>query len=435
VLSGGGVPVARGTKALLTASDFTYLGIFKPPALTVGMGFSRGVLTGRRVGAETRIFQTCVNSLDDVVEYVDPGSYSLTLGTAPTATVSRYWGEIYGSPSKRWQADDGNGGPWTWGLKWYDGKLYWTYCTPYEGTNWNPSLGVSVLNDDTGAVTAYGPWRATVFSGLFNATMTEIPAWFQTQYGITHPLLQIAGVHCQIGSSPCGLVAQAFTPVAYTSTPDPVETQTTRSQTVLSLSNHDVTHRMARPLTGYKVCSSEAILDAEPYFTGQQTGTPSANLDWIDSGVWIDTPTKTGVLCFAQLSDSKAGFTYTGGGSTAHCWYGGATCAHGQEANQDGGSQIYAATGPACPTVLKYALMIDPAEFGKVILGQQAPEVVPYAQAFTADTLGLSDLCRARYENAGIHFDSVTSKLYVSQVSAWNGPYEPAPVIHVFSVS
>lgn len=434
----------RLAKPVLSPADITYKGLFKLPLPSSAFSFSRGGMTARTVNGQLRFLINGEWRVEPVIEVSYPG-FGSNLANAPRATLIRNWGDVYGG---RRLVGDPNEWGLTWGLKWYEGLLYWSYVTGYEGNNWNPALGASFLNDSTGASTAFGPWRATVHSGLFNAHMTEIPTAFRTEHKVG-ALAHIPSVHGGQSSSPWGCTAWAFDPPNTSTPPDPnglwgSSAQKVRSITAKALSFHGIDHPQTRTVN-FKVCGwnsspatgspdysgslSSWVKPANPVWGGGH-GIPS--LDWVDTGVWIDLPTKHGMLMMGQMADTIPGFAYPNGETQAHHWYGRDICPHGQDAKP-----VYQATGPGTGTLVNTGWIYDPADYGRVLRGEVPAHGLLPRHQFQANAIGgFSAVKRSTlYEFGGMHFDPATQLLFLVQRMAYMDGYDPVPAIHVFQIS
>jgi hypothetical protein len=150
--------------AIVTRADLTRLGCFKVPA-EVDFGaagvwatsYSDGPLAVRRVGSNLRFFSTVhVYSGGLVYEFDFPGLGD-TIASAPTASVVKAWGDVYGS--FRPVATNSAGGNHTWGMFWFPGDahlnagLMWSFGAYYLGqTDW-PSLGLTEISGNTATPT------------------------------------------------------------------------------------------------------------------------------------------------------------------------------------------------------------------------------------------------------------------------------------------
>ncbi len=92
-------PPASGPSDQLTSADFTLLGMFRlnPSVCFAGAPNSSATIpmTGRRVAGATHLFSTTTYSAygyNALCEWIDPGSYSSTYGSAPQAALYRNWG-------------------------------------------------------------------------------------------------------------------------------------------------------------------------------------------------------------------------------------------------------------------------------------------------------------------------------------------------------
>ena len=510
-----------GGRSVLTSSDFTYLGLFRLPwAYPQPFSYSRGAMTRRADNGHFIVAGGTASGIavsEMPIEIAAPTSpaYGTNLATAPVATVVREWGDVYDTVTnennkRHIRPDAGTGGSespgWTFGFHWYNGQLYWTFTSNYMAFYYNTSLGTSVLNDGDGSHTSYGPWRGSLFpnKGL-NGVMTDVPAWFQSAYGVG-PLATIPSVHGAQASTPYGPTVIAFTPPSNGTAADAYDVDGEQSITLTKLAYFDINHKASRG-TNYKICGfntpaaattttaavsegastipvaeisgfvghtrlnqdigasysgtsatsgpgnltgvtglTHAFSNGEaisvwvydpalggPTYTPDGTfgGGIETTLDWIDTGCWIDTGTKHGVVMLGKLSDTIPGHSYTGD-TVCHYWYGPSTCAHGQTAWSG-----YQATGPNNHTAVHTVWIYDPMDFVPIIQGGNAWEITPDS-TFQLGTVGFpTSEARCNYQFGGMCFDSATKLLYVCETTAEVSGYgyDYIPVIHVFQVS
>lgn len=186
-------------KRLLTQADFAttettgYLGLFKFP-LSTGVwstAFSFGGLAFRYDNGLKFISLAHVYSGGHAYMVNFPGFAKVPLASAPTATLIKNFGDIYGG-HKCVDNDGGtcviSAGAATYGI-YFDpasSKLYWNYGHWYNATNpFNPSFGYSLVTG-TGVNTSIigqAAYRFTNRSEKFtrNGT-TPIPQWFADRF-------------------------------------------------------------------------------------------------------------------------------------------------------------------------------------------------------------------------------------------------------------
>ena len=288
----GSPPMAR---SLFTPQDFTYLGAFRFPDSTYG---ARG-LSVRYVNGQFRLLF---------------GAYQVKEWTVPTlkttgpynqATAVKDWGDVTKGIA--------TAGPKTLranGILWdeIDQRLYWTYEDDYNTRNQadpDPSLGYSTLNAD-GSVTAYGPWK---FPGrgpkMTNFGVTHLPAWFAAQYTNGKRLGIGSGGYRSIlitgpashGPATCAIDPPTAAPragipwtplVGYPAQGNPPYTTPDRCHRadLNYVDDHD--HWNPRNGIGYFGWSDGG--------NGAAFGFPC---------VWIDTPTKSGLLYFTLMGNGR----------------------------------------------------------------------------------------------------------------------------------
>ncbi|MFO1038945.1 MAG: hypothetical protein U1E45_19055 [Geminicoccaceae bacterium] len=302
-------------KPAITRSDLVYLGAFAVPGSACGrvdpdhadtMFTSAGIAL-RRVNGALRFFGAVhVYSGSLVYEMAYPG-----LGPADRPPVATVVGEPCDVYRGRKTSSDNpgtlDGGLPTHGLMWdaARGRLYWSYGHWYDTFGDNPVLGWARLGPG-GTVTAHGPWRFRTVAGIgpkaVRGGTTRIPKWFADRFTGGATLgLGFGGYYSIIGTGG-GQLGPALV-----ATTDPGDA-TTRMRAV-PLLGHPVDHPAARD-TSYR-----SLIDGSP--TGGR-----GRWQWSDSiegaGVWIDTPTKQGMLFVATMGTGR--IAYEGGTITTEGW-------------------------------------------------------------------------------------------------------------------
>jgi hypothetical protein len=176
-------------KPLLTSEHLEYLGCFSMPrqAGAYSTAFTNGGLTHRYVNGGLRFLSTShVYSGGLVYEVKYPG---LSRTKPPTAQLVTDWKDIY--EGKKWVDNDGggsglSGGVATYGLNWCEEqkRLYWNYGHWYNATNpYNPCLGYSTLDDNSGKASGVGAWRLRDRPEKFaRGGSVIIPSWFAKRF-------------------------------------------------------------------------------------------------------------------------------------------------------------------------------------------------------------------------------------------------------------
>jgi hypothetical protein len=282
--SGGGVVLSTAgeTKSVIQSSDFTYLGAFRLPESFQwqGAGFAH-----RYVDGDLRFFS--VNNGAELVEFDAPASLASGVTTAPIAAVNRNWGSLYTTLPGGWSK---------WGIHWdsTDARLYWTIGSNYESDPDTSFLGCSVLDDGAGTLTKYGKWKLTGRGQkMALGGMVNIPSDFATAYTSGRRLgLGFGGYHSLTNVGPASL-GPALCAV------DPPS---------LSLADADTLPAFTE-LVGYPSGVGDRVkrftTDIINYFDSAASNRVTWNCSILQSGVWIDTPTKHGVL-FGMCMDHMA---------------------------------------------------------------------------------------------------------------------------------
>ncbi len=396
---------AASGKAVLTQADFKYLGAFDMPgSIPSGGDPSWGkALAHRYVNGELRMFSVAWNP-QVIYEIRVP---SPSPNAPPTASLVREWGD--GWWAKSYTAA---GGSSLYGLYWdeADKRLYWSYGNDYNLTGGDdPSIGYMTLNDSTGTPTFVGTWRFSKGPKSTLGCILPIPQWFADAYTSGRRLA--AGCGGPFSGITAGGVSMGPALTAFA--PPNIATQPDRSTiTGLDLVGYPFIETIYGPPdrahrdTSYSVDGS-SWLGWEPkngvgYWTDG---------DWMgQSGIWIDTPDKHGVIFFPTLTTGY--FRYqtstVWGDGAEHTWH------------------VY-----------------DPADLARVAQGQkQQWEIQP--TWWTVQYPGLPSPLPAWHDMesnlvTGVTFDSTTRRLYVSvRFAGANGSrvyvYEvqsiPADTIH-----
>lgn len=168
----GGAPPTPPAGNVLSPSKISYLGCLRMP-VGVDTTFAYGGMSGRIVSGQTHLFV-----YGNPVQSAPPDVYEIdvtgltpdpTPASAPRATLINNWGDIYHGKRLAW--DGATLSPLVGltginhGLYWHEGlqQLFWGY--DYNYTNnalW--TIGFSTL-DNSGASTAYGPFRFRATTG------------------------------------------------------------------------------------------------------------------------------------------------------------------------------------------------------------------------------------------------------------------------------
>ena len=299
----------------LRPADLSFDGFFRVPTGQLGAGqysslaYGGAAMASRVVDGQRHFLLTGHrNANDPLVELVAPATLSATPGTAPVASVYRYWGDIYGG--RKVTADEPDpaqaNANWTEGLLWDEAsqRVLWSYGNWYAALRENNSvLGATVLGDD-GSITVQGPWRTTSESQQTRSFAVFLsPAVAAATGGAT---LGLGGKMQSINAS------ASWGPslhVIGTAAGDPGTAIVARS-----LISHPISPTFRRtPRTGdYQVARNpDGSLDSAG------TGPP---VDGV--GFWTELDETTGAVFVRTGSDSRAALIYAGGQATGLIWYG-----------------------------------------------------------------------------------------------------------------
>lgn len=297
----------NSSKSVLTANDFKYVGAFAMPTsgVTGDPGWG-GTLAMRKVGSELRFFSRA--HAGNVYEVKAPNPSSSK--PYPVATVVREWSGVgQGTSSGEFNA-----------LYWdeTDQRLYYNFGNMYNTTDPDMAgLGYSVLNDSNGSVANFGPWRFTGRGNKMTNTCTfAIPSWFANAYTSGRRIGVGCGGYQSIaatGPVSSGPAATAVNP------PNPNSNPASSS---LSFTN----------LVGYPFGGTPAQRNSDYNSSyGPTSPNPSGSIgywNWSDdgshqNGLWVDTPTKSGLMFFATLAKGRAFYQTSSinAQNHFHAWY------------------------------------------------------------------------------------------------------------------
>ena len=394
------VPV---TKTVLSAADFSYVGAFRLPFSVNNQdaGYGRG-LTHRYLNGELRFLTTTLPT--NVYEVAFPGT---TVNPPyPLAQTARYWGDVY--QGKRF-LDGGNRESGAWGIYWDapDNRLYWSYGDGYNTVSANdPSIGYSTLNEANGTSAAVGAWR---FSGRgCKATMggiTPIPQWFADQYCGGRRLGAGFGGYFSIvavGPAHLGPALCAFAPPNLSVNPN-----------LSALPFNDLVGYPFNP-TPYTTpdrCHRDTDYTNEFDFWNPRNGI--GYFSWTDyiwqGGIWIDTPTKHGLMYFPTLGNGRTFYqNSTLNAERASHWW----------------------------------MVYDPNDLAQVARGEKQQWEIQPRNSWKVVYPGLSDPLPGWADEpknmiTGVTFDQTTGRLYIAVRFGWatGGAGENGHTIYVYQVN
>jgi hypothetical protein len=395
------VLVTTGTG--LHQGDFTYAGSFRMPfwAAEADAGWGRG-LAHRYVNGQLRFMGTTGNGR--VFEVSAPGLSATA--PYPLAPQTRAWGAV--GRTKSYTTQDGVGSGTIYGLYWdpIDSRLYWSYASVYNAMDGNdPSVGFSTLDDSTGTFSDAGAWR---FTGrgckATSGGVTPIPTWFANKYcpgrrlgaGFGTGYLSIYGV----GPVHMGPALCAFTP------PNP---QTLADRATLSYTNLLGYPYNGTPYTTPDRCHRDTDYTNEYDRWNPKNGVGYWNWgDWVwQGGVWIDTPTKSGLVFFPTMSNGRT-------------YYANST----QNAERSSHSWV----------------VFDPADLGLVATGAKQQWQIQPTDAWSVKYPALTYPLPAwadepKYLVVGSTYDATAKRLYVAVRFSWGTAPESGHLVHAYDVA
>ena len=402
--SGAGAGSASGERAratasqllarpVLTRSDFTFVGAFAVPQEAVGYStaYASGGFALRHAGGSLHFFATThVYSGGLVYEMNDPG---LSKTNPPSARVVRPWGNIYKGHKCLPKSQGGCGlssGNWTEGM-YYDqtlARLYWSYGYWYNVAQSNNAvLGYSTFG--ASGVAGYGPWKTSNANGppsqMVRGGTLRIPDWFAAAYTGGRTLgIGFGGYYSGVASASNGPALFATTDPSRTGSPLP-------TTALLAYPGNHLAWRDTR----YK----DEITHHNPK-NGHGFWT------WADTvegaGIWLDLPTKQGVLFFPTLGTGFICYKCVSG-----C---GGICTAGYE----GSWYIY-----------------DPKDLARVAQGhKQSWQIEPVSYFRVKYPLGGKRV-------TGVAFDSTTQMLYLYVYAAYNCSQSSGcyPLVYAYHVN
>jgi hypothetical protein len=425
-----------GPQTLLEPDDITFLGYYLFPKTHLDLWFAYGQLAVRKVGDELRIFTN--GNLNDnyplaenlVPEGAEPDPNILT---APEMTHIRYWGTFTSdnSPPSPELPTGGSLEALLSGSIWDEARngIWYTYGDSYAPVLDHTTLFFYHLNDTTHVGTYYGPWRIDGAVNHVRGCLVPIPTSFQSnvdgdEMGI------MANQTSGNATCPFGCNLHTFTfPDPFTHPPDSNldEIPSIIKQTILM---HDLDHRQARS-SNYKNCSWDGGgYDCIGLGSSTMAGVPlwggpdpeSCSDDTTATAVWIDTPTKRGLLYFGTLCEAPSGYTVPGldPDNEIHQFYGAAghntspsgnplECCH----NQD--DPYWNATGPGTHYRKAKGWIYDPADLETTAdLTNDPWELTP---AYEFEWAGKWDVANTRVRPGTFgpaHFDPDTNRIYIT---------------------
>jgi len=442
--------------SLITPGDFTYLGYVTMPADDqpngIRFSYSMGALSGRKVGSDINLF---ICGAQAETGWPDPVYEIKYNGVGNVTTLVTNWWDVTNGQ----RVGAANPKPIR-GLLWDEvaSQLLWTYMDQYNvGGDWNPSVGSSVLAP--GLVTAYGPWRTSLFSGFTAGYLMPVPA--ASQSTLQGRILCGAPIGSGNAGSPWGVASSAFN-VPSNSTPPDGYNDGHVTITVKNLIYSDISNKQSRPNDvddcGWTHYGEPDSFGDQPQLNPVQDGTgctPHGEkcgvqfgqvavftaVDNVGASVWINGASKQGVVFIGQLARTVASLSgsYPPDGR-CHQWYGPAQvfgsfkmCAHGQNDTRYGNE----ATGPGTVSMQSLMWIYNPADL--LLVAQSLKSAVllpPVTDAYRLfDVPGGSafpEITPCQNNHGGAWFEPTSKLLFVS---SRNREGDHRPVVDVFAVN
>ena len=406
----------------LRPADLAFEGFFRVPTGQLGTGqyatlaYGGTAMASRVVDGQRHFLLTGHRYANDpLVELVAPANLSDTPGSAPVATLYRYWGDIYGG--RKVTADEPDptqaNTNWTEGLLWDDAnqRVLWSYGNWYAAQRVNnPVLGATVLGTD-GSTTVQGPWRTTAESQQTRSFAVFLSSAVSAATG---------GATLGLGGKMQSINASAsWGPslhVIGSATGDPGTPITART-----LISHPIspTSRRTPRAADYEVARNpDGSLDSagtEPPVDGV--------------GFWTELDETTGAVFVHTGSDARSALVYSGGQASGLIWYG-PDLEYGVA---DG--RGYNGKGNHAQAYRPVLWFVSEADVVAAAEGRLTPEQVnPYA---TVDLITqFPELSFLSGLSAGQPvFAEDEGRLYVPFAGGTTDGREPYPLIAVFSIA
>ena len=311
-ISGGG---GGGAKTVLTQSDLTYLGYYYDGINVGDTGYAEGGFTHRYVGGQLRLLSWSWGGSNSVilVETSLPGSFG------GSTTVTNQWNDAWGGAFSL--SEGRHVGMW-----WEEAKSRLWTCTAidYPNTNkFNETLGfhVRTLNSNGTISNLRGPYGlANISNRRYYGGAQAIPAWFRSQYGITHPYCIGWGGYAslQVEGGTVSLGPTMFAIPEPTDYANNTNFSSSQFKTIMDCSGAfdywpNDWYSQGQP-TIYDRGIRESNVTNDPSFDGGYWTSPAPDGDgrwvWGDTnhgtGCWIDGDTKHGFLTIPTMRTGRA---------------------------------------------------------------------------------------------------------------------------------
>jgi hypothetical protein len=432
--------VTGGTRTLLAPKDLTHLGMWTLPnnANLSGSGaysFAEGNLAYRYVSRVRRWLTSPRKGpyAGGIVELAEPATYGTDPTTAPVMQEVRGWASVFNPVPA--EVAEGNG--YVIGGIWWDAVqgVLWYTVYPYYSPNPYPVLGATRLNDD-GTTTKYGMWT---YNGLTTSSFKQVCKWIvplpasaQTATGGRTMALgcDVVSIGASANWGP-GLKAIQF----------PALTDSTTVLIARGLDLAAYTQDTGQPYPNF-YCKREPDYDpslalstqfATPSGgssggTGSGTGYWPSSLDATGCYVWIETPTKQGVLVMGRRG-------------RGYVWYGSPTEYLASKGVQDISSDM-GGNGPHAQYYDPQLWIFDPEDLKAAAQGTKHPWDVTFKTRANWKTLFPNMPARdagfwtpAGAVNASAYDPSVQQFAWLLPLTYNPADYTRNPTIQVFSIS
>lgn len=440
-------PTALNARAVLTAGDLRFVGFIRFPSSVGNLWYTHPSLAMRTVAGNRRafIFGNIPTDNSPVYEFDLPDAPpQQSLESAPTAILRKNWGEIQAGRTLTGGDSRAMGG-----LYWDASRnaLWWSYGAGYVPTSHHPTIGATILNDQSGTFQSYGPWRTQWTSQRTRGAFASLPSAFASAYTAGNSVGVMSHQASGNATSPFGAILSAIKLPDPTSTPPDTVGSTHFTCANQGIILHDLDHPQSRDAR-YKVCGWNVRYDCSKgtYITpGTQVfGGPEPSAgenDTMNACVWVDLPDKHGLLYFGQLVTTPAGYRASGDpDGLVHMGYGdlGATakpgsCCHGQD------DPFWQATGPFAHYRVPMGWIYNPTDLIASAQGQAALWSRTPATSFQWKSLvpQLADRYASFVWGAGAVFDAPTRRIYalLAHHDTVTSPPWSRPVLMVFEVT
>lgn len=411
----------RSQKQLLTASDFTFLGMFKFPD-NDNWNYANGPIALRIVNGARRWISIAQDG-SSPREIQEPDTLGLTLASAPSATETNLWAD---SLIFDWGGDDdaGQNGTRIGGLLWdEDWQVLWYTYYPYYHNGSHPFLGAVALKNDGSSVQYPGNGKCWTVDGdiihtkRLNGWIVPLPSDLQSLVGGRKWAFG-AGIIAQ--SSPCSYGPNLIA-LDKPALNRPYN-QLLTGVPLLDFSNVSglgtPEHYYRRDANYYKMGTSDSL-----YNSIENTGYWASSLDLVAGCAWVTKGNKNAVIYTGRLGHGALwygdGPDYQNQGILDPC-----TEAHGFHAQSydpnwwffDPADLCAVARGRKKFWIPKDYLSINPKNYWSNL-------------EYTCDIVYNGEM------HGNAFFDSLTNRLYTLHGRAYNPNFSRLPVMHVWQVN